>query len=142
MPDRLDLVLADELELMRQFVALLLEENSALESGDLASIERCCNYKQGLITRLQQHAYRRLAVADSSDSQGFAVVDCSVLLSELYALAEVARRQNEVNGLIIQARITHNQQGLLLLQRKTAELYAPDGVGLASAKMQRLLGSA
>lgn len=134
-------LLADELALLREFVALLGREQQALIPGDIDRLLPLAEEKTRLATVLGRMAgARNQALAGAGlaadkagmeawlTSQGQATpsrADWAALL----ALAAEAKLQNEINGKLIATRLQHNRHALAVLHAAAdqAMLYGPDG---------------
>ncbi|MDP2795675.1 MAG: flagellar protein FlgN [Sulfurisoma sp.] len=151
-------ILADELGAVREFVAILKEEQTTLVEGKADSIAALIEKKSGLATRLTDCAKRReAALAGFKLPVGRAGMDAWLAAPptdataqrnwrELLPLAAEARSLNELNGKLIGTRLQHNQQALAALMGATEQAmmtYGPDGQTLARpGGTGRILGSA
>jgi len=149
-------ILADELVALREFVALLKTEQTALVGGNADGLTALIEKKSALAARLTDCAQRReQAMAASKLPSGRAGMEAWLGTlqadttarknwQELLPLAAEARNLNLLNGKLIGTRLQHNQQALAALMSATerAMTYGPDGQTLASAGSGRMLGSA
>lgn len=134
-------LLSSELATLREFVALLQQEQQALVAGEIDRLMPLVNEKAGLAARLGEFSDQRnrmltaaslptnklgmekwlsdLAPADSARKTWASLVK---MTAEAQAL-------NESNGKLIAMRLQHNQQALnvLLAAANQASLYGPDG---------------
>lgn len=153
----LSAILADELAALREFSALLQEEQSALIDGKGDNLVALIEKKSALATRLTDCARRREDVLASLElAPGRAGMEAWLAAApanaaarnnwrELLPLAAETRRLNELNGKLIGLRLQHNQQALVALMSATeqAMTYGPDGQTLARpGGGGRILGSA
>ncbi|OIQ97322.1 FlgN protein [mine drainage metagenome] len=141
MPSPLPALIKDELALLRQFVTLLQDEQRALVEGELERLLPLAEEKSRLATELGRLAVARnqaLAAlglaADKSGMDAWLVGQAPTVPSrghwaELLSLATETRRQNELNGKLINTRMQHNQRALAVLAAATSQamLYGPDG---------------
>lgn len=134
-------LVADELSLLREFVALLVAEQRALIPGDLDRLLPLAEEKSRLATALGKLAdARNQALAGAGLATGKAGMEAWLSSQEraapsrgdwtaLLALAAEAKLQNEINGKLISTRMQHNQRALAVLHAAAdqAMLYGPDG---------------
>lgn len=123
------------------FVALLKEEQTALQQGDIEALDAIVAKKTPLSAELDSIAGRRRAALEetgfpgnregverwlSTSPEGPAV---RAAWKALLALAAEARELNRVNGELIGLRLRNNTQALqaLLGAVPREELYGPDG---------------
>jgi flagellar biosynthesis protein FlgN len=153
-PDELAGLLAQELQALRSFVALLSREQSLLTEGDTEPLTSLAAEKSHTAMELS-----RLAAARDRElghlqlPPGRAGMDAWVQSatgsasrtdwSQLLELAVDARTLNESNGKLIALRLQHNQQALNILMAAAdqAVTYGPDGQQ-RSGGSGRSLGSA
>lgn len=147
--------LSDELAALRNFVAILQQEQQTLVSGDLDRLSELVKDKTDLASQLGQYADQRTrmltAAALSPDRAGMekwlarlAPADpAHSAWKNLVALSTEAQALNESNGKLIAMRMQHNQQALnvLLTASNQATVYGPDGQ-TKSAGGGRLFGAA
>lgn len=133
--------LKDELAALREFTALLQQEQQALVAGDIEKLTPLIEEKSRLATGLNRFAEQRQRLMsaagmphnragleawlarqplDAKDRGGW---------KTLLALTEEAQTLNATNGKLIAMRLQHNQQALnvLLSAANQATLYGPDG---------------
>ena len=134
-------LLSDELAALREFIALLKEEQTTLAEGKADALPSLIDRKSALATRLGDCSARRdaaLAVlalpAGRSGMETWLESQPSTSPArrdwlQLLPLAAEARSLNELNGKLIGTRLQHNQQALTALMGATerAMTYGPDG---------------
>lgn len=134
-------LLADELDALRAFVALLKLEQESLVAGQVDALLGLIEQKSALATRLSDcSAQREAALAQLALPPGRAgmeawfetapaAAESRQRWSDLLPLAAAARELNELNGKLIGTRLQHNQQALtaLLGAAEQAMTYGPDG---------------
>ena len=150
-------ILAIELATLRDFVALLKEEQSALVEGRIDALVALTERKSALATRLNDCTRGREAallslglVAGRPGMEAWldaAATDAATRGSwqQLLPLAAEARALNELNRKLINTRLQNNQQALAALMGATeqAMTYGPDGHSQAKGPSGgRILGSA
>jgi len=134
-------LLAEELALLREFVALLGREQQALIPGDIDHLLPLAGEKTRMAAALGRFTdARNKALAEkglaadkagieawlsSQDQTAPSRADWAALL----ALAAEAKLQNEINGKLIATRMQHNRHALAVLHAAAdqAMLYGPDG---------------
>jgi flagella synthesis protein FlgN len=144
---RLERVMADEVGLLKDFIALLDQEEHLLVEGHIDALLALAEQKT--------HAYRRLQFLHDERTRAIARLrqgDLQTVLTghpaaaarwdEILAHAAEARRRNTVNGQLIAERMKHNQAALsvLLAAADQPQLYGPDGQSRPTAR-GRPLGS-
>jgi flagellar biosynthesis protein FlgN len=133
-------LISDETSALREFIAILQEEQTALANGHLDDLLPLSQTKRELAATLSALDDRRLAAigaAPGSDHAGrmtawlktsneTAIADS---WRTLLGLASQARELNATNGKLIAERMRTNQQALaiLLSASDAAGLYGPDG---------------
>lgn len=137
------------------FVALLKEEQAALQNGDIAALEAIVARKTPLAAELDDLAGRRRAALEAagftaSREGAEAWLSASpdgpatrAAWKTLLAFAAEARELNRVNGELIELRLRNNTQALqtLLGAGPKEDLYGPDGRP-ASAGGNRVIDAA
>ncbi len=134
-------LLADELALLREFVALLGSEQQALIPGDIDRLLPLAEEKTrraAALGRIADARTKALAAAGLAASK--AGMEAWLASQEpaapsradwaaLLALAAEAKLQNEINGKLITNRMQHNRHALAVLHAAAdqATLYGPDG---------------
>lgn len=154
-PSELSRLLAEELTLVRQFVALLSREQAFLVANQTDELPTLAEQKARLAERLATLAAARDTALSANGAPGgkagmdawsktrqapaSAAADWNALLS----LAAEARALNTLNGELIVERMQKNRQALQILTAATerAALYGPDGQTKISTG-GRILGSA
>lgn len=139
--DDLATIIPTEQEAVGRFVALLKEEQSALQQGDIDALGAIVERKTPLAAELDAIAGRRRAALEAAGlpvrregvetwlsvaPEGAAA---RAAWRSLLALAAEARELNRVNGELIELRLRNNTQALqaLLGAVPREELYGPDG---------------
>lgn len=135
--------LAAEVDVLRRFVDLLRREQASLASGVMDPLPAFTAEKARIVIELQQTGARRTAMLRaaglSADRVGMSAwlqdqpADIRPALQQrwqafLSLLAE-SRQLNDTNGVIVRARLKHNQQALAILAGAagTTGLYGSDG---------------
>jgi flagella synthesis protein FlgN len=150
-------LLADEVAGVREFVALLEQEQSMLAGRiDIEALTGLVQQKNDISQRLGQlTASREKLIAPAAvGHKGREAMEAwlstqqpadpaHALWAELLSLAAEARRLNETNGKLINLHLQHNQQALALLMNAAnhAVTYGADGQQRTGGGT-RLLGSA
>lgn len=123
------------------FIAIIDTERHALASGKIDLLPEIAEEKSALATRLASlEAQRDAALVDSGFSTGRTGVEAWLATcaaahpahnawQRLITLAAEAKRENEINGKLISARLQQNQQALAVLLGEAADAttYGPDG---------------
>lgn len=138
-------LLAGELAALREFVALLRQEQAALLEGNVDTLAALATKKSALATRLNDCARgRETALASLGFAPGRAGMEAWLAAAGtaatdnwqgLLPLAAEARELNALNGKLIGQRLQHNQHALAVLMGATeqAMTYGPDGHAQATA---------
>ena len=146
--------LKSETEALQQFKALLQTEQQALVAGDVAQLTSLSQTKLEQVIHLNQLAAKRLQRAaerglnaDRTSMEKWAVENGPAAMNawrDVLAMAEEARRLNELNGTLIQTHLRHNHQALsvLLSAINQANLYGPDGQNTPTASSRGIIGKA
>lgn len=154
-PGQLSRLLAEELPLVRQFVALLTQEQTLLVANQTDELPALAEQKSRLAERLAALAAARDATLsavgaptgkagmDAWSKSRLAPASAAADWSALLTLAAEARALNTLNGELIFERLQKNRQALQILTAATerAALYGPDGQTKISTG-GRILGSA
>ena len=134
-------LLSSELAVLREFVALLQQEQQALVAGEIDRLMPLVNEKTSIAAQLGEFAEQRnrmLAAASLPANKqgmekwlsGLAATDpVRKTWASLVKMTAEAQALNESNGKLIAMRLQHNQQALdvLLAAANQASLYGPDG---------------
>lgn len=114
-------VTEEHLTRTRALLNILQREHAALLAGDLEQIEAIVQAKQAAIAQLEALT-REVAHAMSGGEQRH----------QLEALAIECRRQNEINGGMVEASLRHTQRMLSILRGQNLEndLYSRAGNAL------------
>lgn len=143
-----------ETEALQQFKDLLQTEQKALVAGDVAQLTALSQTKLEQVSRLNQLAANRLQRAaecglnaDRTSMEKWATKNGPTAMAawrDVLAMAEEARRINELNGTLIQTHLQHNHQALstLLAAASQANLYGPDGQNTPNASSRGIIGKA
>lgn len=129
-----------ERDALKEFVALLETEQQTLLDGHPEQLSTLANSKIQAAHELSKMANTRRndlrahgAIAESGGItawlQAHTPSNLPVWL-DIQQLAEQAQHLNRTNGMLIQAKLRHNQQALTVLQNaahSTNGLYGPDG---------------
>jgi len=139
-PEELAGLLAQELQALRSFVALLRREQSLLTDGETEQLTSLAAEKSHSATELSQFAAARdHELGHLEFPAGRAGMDVWVQSvtgsasqadwSQLLELAADARTLNETNGKLIALHLQHNQLALnvLMAAADQAVTYGPDG---------------
>ena len=130
-----------ETEVVRLFIDLLQQEQSALQAGDTDLLPAITDAKAPLTIRLNTLAiHRNQALATAGlppDREGietwlkrYPSPVMAKAWEALHVMIAEARELNELNGKLIILRMQHTTQALNVLmvaQRQTGMLYGPDG---------------
>ncbi|MDO9449138.1 MAG: flagellar protein FlgN [Rugosibacter sp.] len=146
---------------LQRFLAMIATERQALVSGDINQLSGIVEEKSALATRLASlEAQRENALHEAGFATGSEGVDgwlaanattfalpattaIPMVWQQLITLAAEAKRENEINGKLIGARMQQNQQALGLLLGESADTTTYDAGGQQkSTAGRRPLGSA
>lgn len=133
--------IADEGDVVQQFVDVLKVEQTALASGDTDVLPELADKKGQLAVQISQLAEQRNAIlmtlgsgVDRSGIENWcALHPTERLASDAWAriltLASEARELNRLNGELIQLRMSANAKALEALRagKDSLDLYGPDG---------------
>ncbi|MCX7173283.1 MAG: flagellar protein FlgN [Proteobacteria bacterium] len=131
----------DELAALREFTAILQQEQQALVAGDIDKLIPVIEEKTSLAASLNRFAEQRQRLISAAgmpnDRSGLEAWLATQRLGakdradwkKLLTLTGEAQALNEINGKLIAMRMQHNQQALnvLLSAANQATLYGPDG---------------
>ncbi|MDP3511984.1 MAG: flagellar protein FlgN [Sulfuritalea sp.] len=151
----IDILLEQTIAELQGFVAVLAAERNALVSGDIDQLPTIAGEKSQQAVRLANlEAERDAAQRSAGFAAGRAGLDAWVgantrptaalgMLQRYLELAAAAKRENELNGKLIAARMQQNQQALATLLGEAADAtpYGADGQQKSSSG-RRPLGSA
>lgn len=138
---QLDALLEQTVSGLECFIAIINTERRALASGEIDQLPEIAGEKSALATRLANlEAQRDSALVGSGLATGRSGVEawlatCAAahpahsVWQHLITLVAKAKRENEINGKLIGARLQQNQQALSVLLGETADAttYGPDG---------------
>jgi flagella synthesis protein FlgN len=142
--------LETELAGFRDFVQALQTEQEALIQGNVDSLIELARLKSEKVVFLSQLAERRNRFLGAQGANpenggmmnwlhqqktGQTVQHLAETWKQLLEQAEIARQLNQINGTLIESRLRHNQQALVVLQaaaNQSVGLYGPDGQTHAS----------
>ena len=129
---RLEAVLDREIELGREFAAMLDAERAALTGDSAATVAERAAEKTELLGRLERlDAERRGLCGDNWDANASEAIRAR--WRSLLAVMANCRAANEVNGYIVNARRGQVRQLLDVLRGDPATTYGPQGKALAPA---------
>lgn len=146
--------LQEEVGVLREFVQILHREQQALVAANADVLLPLTTEKNTAANRLTGLANQRsLALAACglpANGEGMTQwlkknpVKESRLWTEFLTLAQEARTVNDLNGKLIQDRMSHNQKALVALTAasENAAIYGPDGQTRFTPGSGRSLGSA
>ncbi len=141
-------ILTEELTSFGQFCLFLRAEREALACNDSAALTRITGQKQEVcdkLVNLEKARQAHLGIGANNPAEALKVIDSNLHQQwlRLIELAREAQNLNQVNGVIIETRLKHNQQALALL-KSGAEITATYTAGGQSTNVgsSRLLGSA
>jgi len=147
--------LQEEVGVLREFVQILHREQQALVAANAEVLLPLTTEKNTAANRLTGLANQRsLALAaDGFPANGAGMNQwlkkhpdrvTAGLWAEFLTLAQEARTLNELNGKLIQDRMSHNQKALIALTAasENAAIYGPDGQTRFTPGSGRSLGSA
>lgn len=142
-----------ERDALEVFIALLETEQQALVKGDADQLLALADSKIQTALELSKLANTRndglLAREGKIEPGGMTAwlqanaANCLPIWNSILQLAEKAQQLNRTNGILIQTKLRHNQQALMVLNNaanSTNGLYGPDGHPNLSAS-GRTLGS-
>ncbi|MBD3669476.1 MAG: flagellar protein FlgN [Gammaproteobacteria bacterium] len=143
MPERAEIIerlpqqLAQELELLRQFYDVLMEEHDILEQRKTEHLDETTKRKQDLLDEFQGAVSERMALLEPINEDAQSVMselakqhsDIGGPWEELQQLLEQCKEQNIINGAIIEVSQHNLQIALSILTERTAstELYDAKG---------------
>lgn len=148
--------LAEERACIRDFLDLLRREQAALVGGEHDRLLSFTERKAAHLLALRRYAdARNRHLADrglAADRDGMMALFArqpdarmAEVWKDLMTLAAEVRDANEVNGLLVAARLRHNQASLAALQAAAnagGSLYGPDGGSRLSRSASRALATA
>lgn len=141
-------ILTEELSSFGQFCLFLREEREALACNDSTALTRITVQKQEVcdkLINLEKARQAHLGIGANNPAEALKAIEPSLHLQwlRLIELAREAQNLNQVNGVIIETRLKHNQQALALL-KSGAEITATYTAEGQSSNLggSRLLGSA
>ncbi len=142
-----------ERDALKEFITLLESEQQALISGNTEQLLALADSKllaahglSKLANARNDGLHARAGKAELSGMTAWLQANAANSLPvwhDILQLAEQAQQLNRTNGLLIQTKLRHNQQALMVLQNaahSTNGLYGPDGQPNLSAS-GRTLGS-
>lgn len=141
--ETIDRLLAAEIEGARQLLGVLRREQQALAGPDPNSVEQAVADKRQAIAMLQQLAQRRHSLAGTLPDRGLPE-PADARRTELDRLLVELRRQNEINGALVQRRLQHARQALAVLRGQSGQpgLYDPRGAFVCESGAGRSIVSA
>ncbi len=137
----------------QEFHQLLQEEQGALIKGDVDQLLQLADHKAELIERLSglsaQRSHHMNAAGCKNSAPGIAAYldainarsETRERWSKLLDLVREVDQINRSNGILINTRLSHNQQALSVLKNAAnpgANLYGPDGQISSAASGRRL----
>lgn len=148
--------LEQERERVRDFLHLLEREQSALVAGDHDHLMAFTEQKATRILELRRYSDSRSRLLASqglrTDKDGMtawieqhADADARRVWDEIKALAAQVRAANDINGMLVAARLKHNQSAIAALQaaaQSSTGVYGPDGATRLTSSTTRALASA
>jgi flagella synthesis protein FlgN len=147
--------LQEEVSVLGEFVNILHREQQALVAANAEVLLPLTTEKNTAANRLAGLANQRsLALAAcglpangigmSQWLKKHPIKEATSLWAEFLTLAQEARTINELNGKLIQDRMSHNQKALIALTAasENAAIYGPDGQTRFTPGSGRSLGSA
>jgi len=147
--------LEQERERVREFLQLLEREQSALVAGDHDHLMAFTEQKAARILELRRYSDSRSRLLASqglrTDKDGMSAWieqhadDASrKLWDEIKTLAAQVRATNDINGMLVAARLKHNQSAIAALQAAahSSGVYGPDGATRLTGATTRSLASA
>lgn len=143
--------LQTERDALKEFVTLLETEQQALLSGNTEQLLTLADNKilaaQGLSKLAKMRNDGLLALGGKVEAGGMTAwlsgnaANSLPVWQDILQLGEQAQQMNRTNGLLIQTKLRHNQQALMVLQsaaHSTSGLYGPDGQPNLAASGRRL----
>jgi len=146
--------LAQERDRVRDFLQLLEREQSALVAGDHDHLMAFTEQKAARILDLRRYSDSRSRLLAShglrTDKDGMSAwleqhADAAArrLWDEIKSLAAQVRATNDLNGMLVAARLKHNQAAIAALQAAahSSGVYGPDGATRLTTSTTRALAS-
>jgi flagellar biosynthesis protein FlgN len=144
-----------EIELISRFISLLMEEQSALKSANVAALPEIGNSKLPLIDQLNTIEFTRSKLLNCSQSENVRTAMLRWLddhpndkttannWNKVLKLARQAKQAHELNGRLIQMHLQQNSEilGILTRQSKNNSLYGSNGQ-TAATMGNRIIDSA
>lgn len=147
--------LEQERERVREFLQLLEREQAALVAGDHDHLMAFTEQKAARILELRRYSDSRARLLASqglnADKDGMSAwieqhADQAArrVWEEIKTLAAQVRATNDLNGMLVAARLKHNQASIAALQAaaRSSGVYGPDGSTRLTSSMTRSLASA
>lgn len=147
--------LEQERERVREFLQLLEHEQAALVAGEHDNLMAFTEQKAARILELRRYSDSRSRLLSTqglrADKDGMSTwieqhADEGVrrVWDEIKSLAAQVRAANEINGVLVAARLKHNQASIAALQAaaRSSGVYGPDGGTRLTASTSRALASA
>lgn len=147
--------LEQERSRVREFLQLLEHEQSALVAGDHDQLMAFTEQKAARVLELRRYSENRSRLLASyglrADRDGMSEwieqhADATTrrIWDEIKSLAAQVRAANEVNGVLVEARLKHNQASIAALQAaaQSASVYGPEGATRLTDSPSRRLASA
>jgi len=147
--------LEQERERVRDFLQLLEREQSALVAGDHDHLMAFTEQKAARILELRRYSDSRSRLLAShglrADRDGMSAwieqhADDTTrrIWDEIKSLAAQVRATNDINGMLVAARLKHNQSSIAALQAaaQSSGVYGPDGASRLTTSTTRALASA
>jgi len=147
--------LEQERERVREFLQLLEHEQAALVAGEHDNLMAFTEQKAARILELRRYSDSRSRLLGTqglrADKDGMSAwieqhADEPVrrVWDEIKSLAAQVRAANEINGVLVAARLKHNQASIAALQAaaRSSGVYGPDGGTRLTASTSRALASA
>jgi flagellar biosynthesis protein FlgN len=147
--------LEQERERVREFLQLLEREQAALVAGEHDHLMMFTEQKAARILELRRYSDSRSRLLSTqglrADKDGMSAwieqhTDAAVrrVWDEIKSLGAQVRAANEINGVLVAARLKHNQASIAALQAaaRSSGVYGPDGGTRLTAATSRALASA
>ena len=147
--------LEQERERVREFLQLLEREQAALVAGEHDNLMAFTEQKAARILELRRYSDSRSRLLSSHglrmDKDGMSAwieqhTDEAVrrVWDDIKSLGAQVRAANEINGVLVAARLKHNQASIAALQAaaRSSGVYGPDGGTRLTAATSRALASA